>query len=953
MHLTLGSLVSARGRDWVIVPAATDGLLRLKPLTGSGDDEIGVFLPLEQAAVEPSSFAEPEPAAAGDVTGARLLFDAARLSLRSGAAPFRSLGGIAVTPRPYQFVPLIMALRLDPVRLLLADDVGVGKTIEALMIARELLDRGIAKRIGVLCPAHLCDQWAREISDKFAIEAAVVRPSSIARLERDLPRQNLSIYEHYPHLIASIDFIKTDRHRDPFLRAAPDLIIVDEAHGAARPPGDRHKSQHQRHQLLRAVADDQNRHLLLVTATPHSGIEESFRSLLGLLDPSFAETAGATAADRKRLVPHIIQRRRKDVEHWLGADTPFPVRDPEESRYELGRDYLALYHDVLDYCRENVAAGTGLGAAQQRVRYWAAIALLRCLLSSPGAAQAVLGARAQRLAEEGEGEDPSTDEVDSTYRPQVADPLDDEEAGDYTPTAPLEDAGALWSDAEQRRLARFRRRARALEGPDSDRKLQTLTDILVCLLKEGFRPIVFCRFIPTASYLESWLPRLLRGSCPDVEVRAITSETGGDEIRQERIEELCAHTPRVLVATDCLSEGINLQEHFDAVVHYDLPWNPNRLEQREGRVDRFGQPRDKVKAVLLYGVNNEVDLVVLDVLIRKARAIRNALGISVPVPAEAERVVEAVVENVLLRRPRGVRQYELAFTTPEVSRLHDAWDQAAAREREDRAYFAQSGIQPDEVERELEATDSVLGEPEAVLRFMADAVQRFGGKLTEAGKKGVWTLTAGRLEAKLKDAARVEFPIRVTLDGRLDPDALVLGRTHPLVETVADEVLGRAFAPEPDDLFSRAGAMFTNAVSLRTILLLLRIRYCLREQAGAAAEPINLFAEEIVLAACRRDDGHLRWLEPLERVGRELADQAEPAANMAQPERVEHVAWALDFLKAQGEWWRAVIEHRVAALADAHARLRKLTQTPKLEITAHEPPDIMGCFVLVPSGRTS
>jgi SNF2 family DNA or RNA helicase len=105
------------------------------------------------------------------------LFNAARLNLRAGAAPFRSLGRISVTPRPYQFVPLIMALRLDPVRLLIADDVGVGKTIEAGMSARELLDRGIAKRLGVITPAHLCDQWQRELAEKFGINSALVQPS--------------------------------------------------------------------------------------------------------------------------------------------------------------------------------------------------------------------------------------------------------------------------------------------------------------------------------------------------------------------------------------------------------------------------------------------------------------------------------------------------------------------------------------------------------------------------------------------------------------------------------------------------------------------------------------------------------------------------------------------------------------------------------------------------------
>ena len=556
-----------------------------------------------------------------------------------------------------------MALRLDRVRLLIADDVGVGKTIEAGMIARELLDRGIAHRLCVLCPAHLCEQWERELRQKFAIEAAVVRPSTVARLERDLPRQDLSIYEHYSHLIASIDFIKAERHRGPFLRAAPDLVIVDEAHGSARPRGERERSQHQRHELLQALAGDRSRHLLLVTATPHSGIEESFRSLLGLLDPGFEQPSpGTTSDDRKRLLPHIIQRRRRDVEHWLGAETPFPERLAEETRYELGRDYLALYRDVLEYCRETVEAGAGLRAAQQRVRYWAAIALLRCLLSSPGSAQAVLSGRAQRLAEDEQRDESSPDEKDSAYRPQVADPLDDEEAGDYVPVAPFEDAEAAWTGAERRRLAGFMRRARTLEGPEADRKLEGLTRALTSLLRDRYRPVVFCRFIATANYLAAWLPKLLGKTFDGLEVRAVTGEVG-DEERRERVEELVAHERRILVATDCLSEGINLQEHFDAVVHYDLPWNPNRLEQREGRVDRFGQPRAQVKTALLYGTNNEVDQVVLDVLLRKAHAIRNALGVSVPVPAEAERVVEAVVGSVLLRRPRPGLQMR--------ARLHD------------------------------------------------------------------------------------------------------------------------------------------------------------------------------------------------------------------------------------------------------------------------------------------
>src|SRR6266849_697733 len=149
----------ARAREWIVLPPREPEVLQLRPLTTAQGDEVGLFLPLEGERVRPARFADPEPVSGRDAIGIMTLFDAARLSLRSGAGPFRSLGRISVIPRPYQFVPLIMALRQSPVRLLIADDVGVGKTIEAAMIARELLDRGLARRLAVLCPAHLCDQW--------------------------------------------------------------------------------------------------------------------------------------------------------------------------------------------------------------------------------------------------------------------------------------------------------------------------------------------------------------------------------------------------------------------------------------------------------------------------------------------------------------------------------------------------------------------------------------------------------------------------------------------------------------------------------------------------------------------------------------------------------------------------------------------------------------------------
>ena len=282
----VGSLVTARGREWLVLPESRQPeLLILRPL-GATDDEITGILP-ELEPVTSATFAPPDPATAGAPSSARLLRDALRLGFRSSAGPFRSFGRIAVEPRPYQLVPLLMALKLEPVRLLIADDVGIGKTIEAALVAREMLDRGDAQRLAVLCPPQLAEQWQAELWTKFHLDAELVLPSTVNRLERGLP-VGQSLFEGYPHVIVSTDFIKSDRRRHDFVRACPELVIVDEAHTLRSAPRDR--GRHQRHELLQALGSRRARHLILVTATPHSGKDDAFRSLLALLDPASRQT---------------------------------------------------------------------------------------------------------------------------------------------------------------------------------------------------------------------------------------------------------------------------------------------------------------------------------------------------------------------------------------------------------------------------------------------------------------------------------------------------------------------------------------------------------------------------------------------------------------------------------------------------------------------------------------
>jgi len=223
MSFAVGSLVKARSREWVVQADSTDDLLVLRPLSGGEDETTGICPELEP--VEPATFDLPDPTRLGDEQSCRLLRDAVRIGFRSSAGPFRSIGNLAVDPRPYQLVPLLMALKLDPVRILIADDVGIGKTVEAALIARELLDRAEVKRMAVLCPPHLAEQWQEELDQKFHIKAELVTSGNIAKLERNC-RRNESVFDVYPYLIVSIDFIKSKRRKDDFLRACPKLRMI-------------------------------------------------------------------------------------------------------------------------------------------------------------------------------------------------------------------------------------------------------------------------------------------------------------------------------------------------------------------------------------------------------------------------------------------------------------------------------------------------------------------------------------------------------------------------------------------------------------------------------------------------------------------------------------------------------------------------------------------------------
>lgn len=948
MPFTVGTLVNARGREWVVLPQSQDDFLVVRPLGGTDSEIAGIDTTLEL--VKPATFELPDARRVGDFQSCRLLRDAIRLGFRSSAGPFRSFGKIAVEPRPYQLVPLMMALKLDPVRLLIADDVGIGKTVEALLIARELLDRAEVQGLTVLCPPHLAEQWQEELREKFHIDAELVLSSTARRLDRVCG--NRSVFKVFPFTIVSMDYIKGESRRHDFIQNCSQLVIVDEAHTctSTAQPG-KASTRQQRHEVVKSLSANPDRHILLVTATPHSGNEEGFRSLLGLLNSDFTQLPSDLSGDHNRkhretLAKFFVQRRRGDIRHYLESDTSFPDRLEQEQTYQLGSsEYRKLFERLLNYAREVVHDSEGLSRVRQRVRWWAALGLLRSLASSPAAAAATLRTKSSVMEAE------SPEEADNAASANVLDQdSEDGEAVDVSPGADTTDNLESEADAvrERERLLEMARAADKLEG-DGDPKLMRIVPIVKTLVAEGSRPILFCRFIATADYLADQLRQRLP---KDVAVISVTGRIPPAE-REQRINSLKEHTKYVLVCTDCLSEGINLQHLFDSVIHYDLSWNPTRHEQREGRVDRFGQPKPDVKVMTYYGTDNQIDGVVLEVLINKHKKIRAATGVSVPVPTTSNAVLEALYEGLLLRQ-KDTQQQTFDFGDDEefkplTTEFNNEWQNAADREKKSRSLFAQNTIKPDEVAQEVALVQSAIGSATDVENFVRDSTKAFRGTIGE--RNGRFDFDFTESPRSVRESIRDQIKFAASFQPTVGDDEIYLSRTHPITEGLATYVMDSALdtgsvadGPIPA---ARCGVIRTKQVSKRTTLLLLRLRYHIVTTLGEDVHP--LLAEDSQIVGFRGAPSAAEWISQEEAESLLLAQPDENVTDdvargfiekIVNPEEFDHLRSYLNELA----------ESHGKELLNSHKRVRtaaKRTEV-KYSIEPQLPPDVLGLYVYLP-----
>jgi superfamily II DNA or RNA helicase len=912
-----GDLVRARGREWVALPSSQDGILALRPLSGGESDMVILDPALETLPVEPARFDLPSDAAATVQAKAALLADAMRLTLRRGAGPFRSAAQLSFEPRTYQLVPLLMALRLPVPRLLIADDVGIGKTIEAGLILRELMDRGEVDAFAVLCPPHLVEQWVGELKVRFGIDSVAVTSGTAGRLERGLPLAQ-TLFDAYPFTVVSLDYIKAEKRREGFARACPDFVIVDEAHACVGT----HKGRQQRFELLSGLVRNLDRRMILLTATPHSGDEDAFARLLSLIEPSFASMNFDDIRYRERLARHYVQRRRIDLisGEW-DEDRAFPKHETTEFSYRLSKTHLEFQEAVLDYCF-GIVFRAGSGLRERRLAFWGTLALMRCVGSSPASG---LSALRNRIANESERLEPQIYDEDG----------DDEDAVDIEP--------GIVFDADPDLLALVTRAEELIGKPDP--KLTALVDALAPLIKKGVNPVVFCRYLATAEHVRD----ALRKAFPKLTVEAVTGVLTPDE-RRARVADMVPmeeekQVQRILVATDCLSEGINLQQLFDTVVHYDLSWNPTRHQQREGRVDRFGQPAEVVRSIMMFSPDSAIDGAVLDVILRKAEEIRKVTGVTVPLPDERGPVTDALMASMMLRR--GVpRQLGLDLRLEDGTKAMEArWRDASESEKKSRARFAQNAMKPQEVAPEWEKVRTLLGSPADARLFVERAMARFGVPLE--ARKTVLLAHVDALEAGLRARLAghdLTGSVRLATGEPAPSGTALLTRTHPLTAALAEALVEASLDPESLSGLGigRVGAWPTTAVQQMTRLALLRVRFKLTVH---ARKERLLLAEEAALVAIQggrivaTGETARAWLN-----APAMADLAAVARDRFIAQAKEHLAGLLEGPIAE------FVRSRALELMGDHARLRAASgSASRVTVEAVLPPDVIGLFVLMPN----
>lgn len=586
----------------------------------------------------------------GDGQLLRLGIQAYSLGIAYEFDPYFGLSISRVDPLPHQLEAIYdYLLKLARVRFLLADDAGAGKTIMAGLLIRELELRGLAERILIVCPANLSFQWQRELKEKFETKFEVMKGSDIRE------QFGFNQWQEKKRVITSLDLAKRQDILPGLRQVHWDLVIVDEAHRMSA-ADETHKSlRYKLGELLRDTSD----HLLLLTATPHKGDPQNFSLFLQLLDAdAYADVRSIRHAMDRRRAPFYLRRTKEAMVYfperrpdgtWV-AEKIFTKRIPHTVDFQMDGPEFNLYRDVTRFVKEQSAKAAAQGDDPRARAVGFLMSLYqRRLASSTYAMRHSLDNRAKRL-EDGLKRAQDLVRLAPPDLPS-ADEVEEMEESERERLEEMLEAVTLAGNADQVReeiadLRELAGQARAVEDSGAESKLSRLKELLQ---KEGFfdhqdqRLLIFTEFKDTLDYLvgklKEWGFRVgfIHGG-----MRPGSRDEPGSRLYAE--QQFRDGAIQVLVATEAAGEGINLQV-CNILFNYDIPWNPNRLEQRMGRIHRYGQRKDCL--IFNFVATNSIEGRVLQRLLEKLQEIRDALDDDAVFNVVGEVLPAAHVERVL------------------------------------------------------------------------------------------------------------------------------------------------------------------------------------------------------------------------------------------------------------------------------------------------------------------
>ena len=650
-----GQLVTLRGRRFCVtdVCASTSSanivrsrqtanhhLVKVKSVE---DDDLGAELEviweleIDAATYETRELPYPEGLDSADRLDAFL--DAVRWGAASSAdvrniqSPFRS--GIDI--EDYQLDPVVRAIQMPRVSLLIADDVGLGKTIEAGLVAQEMMLRQRVQKILVVCPSSLQVQWQQQMRDKFGLDFRIVNSELMKQLRRTR-EIHVNPWTHYPRLITSIDFLKRDRPLRLMREVLPqegesiyprrfDLLIVDEAHNVAPSGSGNYAIDSQRTAAIRLLAPHFE-HKMFLTATPHNGYPESFTALLELLDCQ--RFARGVSPDRSQLEVVMVRRLKRELPPKWDGTPRFPKRQLEAIAVDYTLEEKAVNRMLGEYTnlrRKNARDNIELYSTEFVLKL-----LKKRLFSSPAAFLTTLEKHQESIESKHRKSRTSLQKSNlGILRRQLAgleEDFADDEMYEDTASSVLDITSRLFSElsTEEKQLLEQMLDWAVTAERNPDAKAQQL----LAWLEEVIRPnrkwsnervIIFTEYRAT----QKWLYDLLasRGfgeitgrstfggnlqTTPTKDNRLMTMYGGMKPDEREQVKAAFQANPqvstvRILLATDAASEGLDLQNYCSNLIHYEIPWNPNRMEQRNGRIDRHGQKAQAVKIYHFVGKN--------------------------------------------------------------------------------------------------------------------------------------------------------------------------------------------------------------------------------------------------------------------------------------------------------------------------------------------------------------